>query len=91
MNMVNERTTAVGQSIRGFIIESFLFGEDTGFTEEASFLENGVIDSMGFLELISYLEDTYNISIEDHELIPDNMDSLANVTSFVIRKLDAAS
>ena len=78
-------------NLRNFIIENFLFGEDPGFTEDASFLQNGIIDSMGFLELINFLESSYGINIKDNELVPENMDSLVNLSNFLIRKLRTAS
>ena len=73
-------------AIRTFIIENFLFGEDNNLKEETSFLESGIIDSTGILELVSYLEETFGISVEDEELIPENLDSIANVVTYMSRK-----
>lgn len=73
--------------IRDFIVENFLFGEDNGFTEETSFLESGMIDSTGILEIINFLEETYHIVVEDNELIPENLDSLKNLDRFLNKKL----
>ena len=75
-------------SIREFIVENFLFGEDGGLTEETSFLEGGIVDSTGILEIINFLEETYNIVVEDNELIPENLDSLKNLDNFLRKKLD---
>ena len=58
--------------------------------EATSFLEEGIIDSTGILELIMFLEETYGLKIEDDELIPDNLDTLQNVTKFIERKLSAS-
>lgn len=77
------------ESLRGFIIENFLFGGDNGFTLDTSFLESGIVDSTGMLEIISFLEQTYGISVEDEELVPENLDSLKNLNAFLIRKLQA--
>ncbi len=73
--------------LRGFIIDNFLFGNEEGMTAvDESFMENGIIDSLGILELIEFCENTYGISIEDDELVPDNLDSLNNLTAFVLKK-----
>ena len=72
--------------IRQFIIENFLFEEDEGLKEDTSFLENGIIDSTGILELVAFLEETFEIAIEDEELIPENLDSIENVVQYVQKK-----
>jgi len=78
--------TEIKQKIKSFILENFLFGNDEGLTDETSFLEEGIIDSTGVLELVTYLEEEFNIKIEDDELIPENLDSINNVTAFLQRK-----
>ena len=81
-----KQTTAL--KIRDFIIENFLFGDSSnGLQDTDSLLEKGIIDSTGVLELVSHLEETYGIRVEDEELIPENLDSIANVTDFLLRKL----
>ncbi|MFX0195927.1 MAG: acyl carrier protein [Candidatus Hodarchaeota archaeon] len=76
--------------VRDFIIEQFLFNKDDGdLPNDASFLETGIVDSTGILEIIAFLEETYGIAIEDDELIPENLDSVDNAVSFVKRKLEA--
>jgi len=74
------------QKIREFIVENFLFGTDDGLEDEASFLEGGIIDSTGILELVAYLEEQFGISVKDEELIPENLDSINNVVAYVNRK-----
>ena len=76
-------------TIRNFIIENFLFEEDENLKEETSFLENGILDSTGILELIAFLEETYGIEVEDEELIPQNLDSITNVAQYVQKKQGA--
>ena len=74
--------------IRQFVVENFLFGqEDKQLADHESFLESGIIDSTGVLELIAFLESRYEISIADEELVPANLDSVDRVSSFVERKL----
>ncbi len=73
--------------IQQFIIEQFLFGEDDQLKEDTSFLDSGLIDSTGILELVSFLEERFKIKVEDEELIPENLDSIKNVTTYLERKL----
>ncbi len=74
-------------SLRDFITENFLFGDGNGFNEHTSFLESGIVDSTGMLEIINFLEERYGITIEDDELVPENFDSLNQLGTFLARKL----
>ncbi len=76
----------VKSKIREFIIENFLFSDDIAFENNASFLEEGIIDSTGILELIDFLEEEFNISVEDEEMIPENLDSLDNIAAYLNKK-----
>jgi acyl carrier protein len=73
--------------IRAFIIENFLFGNAAGFADDTSFLEEGIIDSTGVLELITFLEEEFAIKVDDQELTPENLDSVNNVLTFLEAKL----
>ncbi len=77
--------------VREFVVENFLFGDGEALKDDTSFMEEGIIDSTGILELVFFLEETFSISVEDDELVPDNMDSLANISGFINRKLDGSS
>ena len=75
------------QEIRKFIFDNFLFDaaeEDLG--NDDSFLEQGVIDSTGVLELVEWLEETFDFSVDDEELIPENLDSVNNLAVFISKK-----
>ena len=74
-------------TIRNYIIENFLFGDASQLEEDTSFIESGIIDSTGILELITFIEETYDIRIEDEELVPENLDSLKDVIRFVEKKI----
>lgn len=76
----------VKNKIRTFIVENYLFGDDEGLEEGTSFLDQGIIDSTGILELIDYISEEFSITVEDEELIPENLDSINNVTAFIARK-----
>jgi len=75
------------KQIREFIIENFLFGNANGLKDETSFLEEGIIDSTGVLELVTFLEENFDIQVADEELIPENLDSINNVTTYLERKI----
>lgn len=70
-------------SLRKFIKENFLFGGDDTFSDQDSFLELGIIDSTGVLELVTFLEAEYQITIEDDELVPENLDSINSLVRFI--------
>ena len=85
---VTQDTNTIEQNIREFIVSNFLFGVDDGTLKRGdSFLQNGVIDSTGVLELVGFLEQSYKIEVSDHELVPVNLDSIQNVAAYVSRKL----
>ena len=73
--------------IKNFIIENFLFGNNDNLQNDTSFLEEGIIDSTGVLELVTFLEEDFEITVEDEELIPENLDSINNVTAYLERKM----
>ena len=74
-------------SVKKFIIDNFMFGNESEMVaNEDSFMENGIIDSTGILELIDFAEETYEISIDDNELLPENLDSLDNISRFILSK-----
>ncbi len=75
------------EKIREFILETFLFGSDEGLTDETSFLDEGVIDSTGILELVNFLEEEFGIEVDDEELVPENLDSIKNVSEYLGRKI----
>ena len=54
--------------------------------DEISLLDKGIIDSVGVMELVAYLESDHGLTIEDADLVPDNLDSVANLVGFVERK-----
>jgi acyl carrier protein len=83
---------SVVSEIRAFIVANFLFGQEgNGFSEDASFLETGIIDSTGLLELVAFVEQQYGIAIADRELLPENLDSLKNLSQFIIRKRETTN
>jgi acyl carrier protein len=77
----------IKNAIRKYIFDNFLFDADSSDLEnDDSFLEKGVIDSTGVLELVEWLEESYKFSINDDELIPENLDSVNLIAAFIAKK-----
>ncbi len=74
--------------VREFVIENFLYGDGDHLKEDTSFLKSGIIDSTGILEVVSFLEENFNIKIEDEELVPENLDTIKNIDTFLHKKLN---
>jgi acyl carrier protein len=78
-------------AVRRFIGENFLFRDDgDAITHDASLLDAGIIDSTGVLELVSFLETTFGIEVQDDEMLPENLDSIRAIASYVGRKLESS-
>ena len=80
---------AIESKLRNFILENYLFTDDqTALDNGDSFLDKGIIDSTGILELIFFLEEELSIKVEDEEMIPGNLDSVNNIVKYVTTKLN---
>jgi acyl carrier protein len=77
---------SIQQQVRTFIHANFYVADASQLLGDTSLLDTGVIDSTGVIEIIHFLETTFGISIEDQEIVPDNLDSIQRITSFVARK-----
>jgi acyl carrier protein len=81
---------AILQDVRSFIVETFLFGEDDpNLGTNDSFLEQGIVDSTGVLEVVEFIEAEYSLKVHDSELVPENLDSMDKLTAFIERKVAA--
>lgn len=79
----------IEQKIRKFVAENFLFRDDRWSLDDSqSLLEAGVIDSTGVLELIAFLESEFGFSVRDAEIVPENLDSITNISGYVERKMN---
>ena len=72
------------QKIRNFILENYLFTDDQNeLKNDDSFLEQGIIDSTGVLEVVLFLEEEFEIKVNDEDMVPDNLDSVNNIVSYI--------
>jgi acyl carrier protein len=74
--------------LRKFVVANFLFGQDDDVVllDDTSFVEAGILDSTGALELVQHLEERYGLRVEDDEFAPDYLDSISRLASFIRRK-----
>jgi acyl carrier protein len=77
----------IKNQIRDYIAQNLLFS-DNGFeySDDASLLEEGIVDSLGVLELVLFLEETFAVAVEDQDVIPDNFDSVNKLADYIQRK-----
>jgi acyl carrier protein len=98
MFMMGMETTGIGsvptemrmtteQQVRDYLVQNFLFGDDQGLSSAQSLLGSGVIDSTGVMELVMFLQKTFDIEIADQDLVPENLDTIENIRRFVEGKL----
>lgn len=81
-----ERMTIEAQ-VRQYIIENFMYSADAGdLTDELQLFDNGIIDSTGVLELVGFLEETFEVQVADEEMMPENFESITALAAFVKRK-----
>lgn len=73
--------------IRRFILQNLYFTEDNNLSDDASFLETGVVDSMGVMELASFVQSEFGVTVEPQEVVVENFDSINKLANFVRRKL----
>jgi acyl carrier protein len=78
---------SVEQKIRDYILDNYLFTDDqSALTNEDSFLNKGIIDSTGIMEVIFFLEEEFGVQVKDEEMVPENLDSVKNIVSYIERK-----
>ncbi len=77
----------IKDEIRKFIVEKFLFNCADQLDDEASLIETNTVDSVGILEIISFIENRFNLKVEDEELTAGNLDSVSRIARFVEKKL----
>jgi acyl carrier protein len=77
---------SIESKIRAYVAENFLFGDAGQLDVNDSFLDKGIIDSTGILEIVMFLEENFGIKVADSEMLPENLDSIGNITRFIEKK-----
>ena len=81
----------VEETIRTYIAKNILFsGNGYPYPDDASFLNEGIVDSMNMLELVMFVEERFDVHVEDQNIVPDNFDSVSKLATYVRRKLPLA-
>lgn len=78
---------SIEKQVREFILENYLFTDDeSALDNDDSFLEKGILDSTGILEVIYFIEEEFEVKVDDNEMVPENLDSVKNIVAFVASK-----
>lgn len=81
----------VKDTIRQFLLDNFVMGANATVADDTSFMKGRILDSTGFIELITFIEETFEFTVDDDEMLPENFDSLNNIDGYVGRKLTSAA
>lgn len=76
--------------LRRFVVENYLFGRNEQLENDDSFLDNGIIDSTGILELVMFLQNNFEFEVYDEDIIPENLDSINRLEAFIDHKLHSS-
>jgi acyl carrier protein len=76
----------IADKVRQFIKENFYAASSSELSDNASLLDLGIVDSTGILEVVAFLEESFDMTVDDSEMLPENLDSIDNIVSFVNRK-----
>lgn len=78
---------SISEAVRNFILENYLFSDDpAALVDDESFMEKGIVDSTGMMEVIGFLEEAFGITVQDDEMIPENLDAVTAIVAYVQRK-----
>lgn len=79
-------TNDIKQRVRQFILDNLMMTAVADLPDDASFMDRHIIDSTGFLELVSFLEEAFEIQVGDEEMVPENLDSLNSIERYISEK-----
>lgn len=80
---------SIQDTVRQFIRESFYIGNPDALADNASLIDHGIVDSTGILEVVAFLEQRFAIRVDDADMVPENLDTIAGIVAFVERKRSA--
>ncbi|WP_095199251.1 acyl carrier protein [Mesorhizobium carmichaelinearum] len=86
MLTIKDRTYS--EQIRSFLVSNFYVSDVKALVNDTSLLDQGIVDSTGVLEIIGFIEETFGITVEDSELLPENLDSIQGIEQYIIRKMN---
>lgn len=77
---------AVARAVRAYVVENFYYGKQGALQDETNLMEDGAVDSTGFMELVTFVETGFPISVQDEDLVPENFASVERIVAFILRK-----
>jgi acyl carrier protein len=77
----------IKEQVRAFLTSNYYVTDPAALDDNASLLDRGIVDSTGMLDIILFIEETFDIKIEHREMLPENLDSIERIANFVTRKL----
>jgi acyl carrier protein len=83
--------TATKAKIREFILEKFPLARKNQLKDSDALLESGILDSLGILDLVAFVEQEFSIGVSDEELVPENFQSVERIAAFVENKSSRAA
>ena len=72
--------------VRAFVTANFYVSDPNALKDDASLLDAGIVDSTGVLEVVQFLETEFGLEVQDHEIVPENVDSISRIAAFIERK-----
>ena len=79
----------VSEQIKTFIFGQFPLARTNNVTNDRALLESGILDSLGILDIVTFIEATYEINVIDDDLIPENFQTINHIVEFIKKKLES--
>jgi len=79
----------IRMTVRNFVVSNFLLGHESDLKDDDSFMQKGIVDSTGILEVVGFIESKYCFKIDDEDLLPENLDSINNLVKYVTTRITA--
>ncbi len=76
----------IKEKVRQFIVSNFYVADASSLKDEASLLDAGIVDSTGVLEVINFIESEFGVTVDDAEMVPENLDAVNHIVAFVQKK-----
>jgi len=87
--LTDSKSSAIKKTVRDFIVQNFLYWSDhIEIEDDQSLVEEGIIDSTGMLELVGFLESTFEVTVADEEFVPENLDTLNAISVYIANKMN---
>ncbi len=90
-SVASPEATALARRVRDFIVSNFYVADPGALSDEDSLLVTGIVDSTGMLEVIGFLESEMGVAVLDQEMVPENLETISRIASFVGRKRGGAA